>query len=68
MSYGFIYIHPYIYISLCCVDSRELQDSLLAIHPYHPLLLVGLLGYVLCQHKVDVCKSLLVGQHWHVHV
>ena len=34
----------------------------------HPSLLVRLLDCIQCPHKADVCKSFLVGQHWHIHV
>ena len=33
-----------------------------AIHPYHPLLLADSLSCILCLHRADVCKSLLVSQ------
>ena len=36
--------------------------------PYHPLIPAGFLNYILCQHKPDVNKFLLVGQYWHVYV
>ena len=39
----------------------------LTIHPYHPSLLIVLFSCILCPHRTDVYKSLLVGQHWHVH-
>ena len=40
----------------------------LAIHPYHTLFMVGLLTGIECQHRVDECKFLLVGQHWCAHI
>ena len=40
----------------------------LAIHPYRPSLQAGLLDYILCLYWAIVCKFLLVGQLWHVHV
>ena len=40
----------------------------LYICPYHLLPPAGLPYYILCPHRADVDKSLVVGQHWHVHV
>ena len=40
----------------------------LHIHHSHLLLPAGLPNYILCLHRTDVNKFLLVGQHWHVHV
>ena len=45
-----------------------LITQILMSHPYCPLLLVGPLDCIQCLHRVDECKSLLVGQHWFVHV
>ena len=39
-----------------------------ATSSYHPTLLVGLLGCIYCLYKADSSKSLLVGQHWRIHV
>ena len=36
------------------------------IHHYHPLFLADLPSYILCLHSW--CKSLLINQHWHVHM
>ena len=66
-----LYIHAYIYISSSHTGSTEFPDSFflsLSIHPYHSSLLAGLLGCILCLDRADISKSLLVGQHWHVHV
>ena len=38
--------------SSSCAESTEFLDSL-AIHPYHPLLLVGLQGSILDSHKAN---------------
>ena len=40
----------------------------LTIHPYHPLPLASFLDCILCLYRTDVNKSLLVSQHWWVHV
>ena len=39
-----------------------------AVHLYHPLLLAGFLGCLLCLHRANVRKSLLVSQHRDIHV
>ena len=50
-------------------DSTNFLDSLsLSIHSCHPLLPTGLQNNLLCVHRDDVNKLLLVSQHWHVHV
>ena len=36
--------------------------------PHHPSLLVSLQDWILYQHRADVYKSLLVGQHWCINV
>ena len=38
------------------------QTLSLAIPSYHPSLQVGLFDCILCPHRVEVCKSLLVSQ------
>ena len=40
----------------------------LSLCPYHPSLLVGLPNNILSPQRANVIKSLLIGQHWHVHV
>ena len=40
----------------------------LSINPYHPLVLAGLLNYILCLHRANVDKFLLVSEYCHVHV
>ena len=41
----------------------------LSRYPYlSPITLGSLLGCILCPHRDDVCKSLVVYQHWHVHL
>ena len=72
----FYYIYIYIYISSSSssrlVYWSDLSLSLflslslslsLAIRRYHQLFLAGFLECILCQYTVDVCKSLLVGEH-----
>ena len=39
-----------------------------SIHPYCPSLPAGIPNYMLCLHRGDVIKFLLVSQHWHFHV
>ena len=39
----------------------------LNIRPYRPSLLAGPVDVIQCPHIADACKSLMVGQHWHVH-
>ena len=47
----------------------DFPDSLsLSIHPNHPLLPAVFPYYILCPHRADTDKFLLVGQNWHVHV
>ena len=49
--------------------SLSLSLSLpLSICPYHTSLSVGLPNYILYQHRTDVDKFFLVGQHCHVHM
>ena len=65
----FYHIFSYIYLCHHHQVTLTVQSSLtlsLTIHPYHPSLVAGLLGYILCPYRADVTKSLLVGQHWHV--
>ena len=52
--------------SSTCANSEELLDSL-AICPYRSLLSAGPPEYIQCLHRADLCKSLLVGQHWRDH-
>ena len=40
----------------------------LTIHSCKLLLLVGHLNYIQYPHTADVYKSLLVSQHWHIHM
>ena len=40
----------------------------LTIHPYQPLLLLSPQDGIQCPNKADKCKSLLINQHWCVHV
>ena len=65
--YIYTYIYIYIYISSCYTVSMDFSDSL-AIHLYHPLLLTGLLDFILCPYRVVGDKVLLVDQHLHVHM
>ena len=51
-AYLYVYIYIYIYI---IIKSRWLTLSL-AIRPYHPSLLSGLLDYSLCQYRAVVGK------------
>ena len=47
----------------------DFLDSLsLANHPYHPLLPVDLLIYILCPYRADVGMFFLIVQHWKGHV
>ena len=69
-----IYVHIYLFISSISsssssnrADSSELPDSF-ATCPHPPSLLVGPLHCTQCPHRDDICKSLLVGQHWCVNV
>ena len=45
---------------------RFLRVSL-PVHPYPLSPSVVLPNYILYSHRADINKSLLVGQHWHVH-
>ena len=47
-----------IHVWLCYTDS---------LHPYHPSFPAGPPNYILCLHRADVNKFLLVSQHWHIH-
>ena len=68
LSFIYIVISDHYHLSTCHAVSTKFPDSLsLAINPYHPSLLAGSLGCILCPHRVDVCKSLLVSQHWYTH-
>ena len=46
--------------SLSYADRMEFSD-------FHPCPQAGLPDCILCLHTADVCKYLLVGQHWRVH-
>ena len=48
-------------------DCMKLPNSI-TIHPYRPSLLSGLLNCIQCLHRADICKSLPVGQNWHIHM
>ena len=55
--YIYIYTHTFIYIIIIlCHWHGFLWLSSLAIRLYHPLLLAGLLGYILCSHRAAVDK------------
>ena len=49
-----------------CAGSMEFSVSLSLSH--HPSLPAGLLGCILNLYRANMSKSLLVGQHWCVHV
>ena len=49
-------------------DSTELFDSFSCHTSLYPSLLEGLLDCIECPKRLDVCKSLLVSQHWRIHV
>ena len=49
------------------VIARSLLTISLTIHPNSLLLQVGPLDCIQCPHGINVCKSLLVGQHLCVH-
>ena len=59
--------HCYEISSLIHADSME-SPEWLTVCPNCPLLLAGHLDRIQCLHKIDECKSLLVNQHWYVHV
>ena len=49
-------------------DSLSLSLSRsLSLHPYYPSPQTGLLGSILCLHRADESRSLLVGQNLYVH-
>ena len=52
-------------ITLTAQISQSLPHS---IRPYHPLLPAGLPNYILCPHRAEVNKFLLVGQPLQVHI
>ena len=67
-------IYIYIYTHIDIYHNHEVMlivwipfDSC-AIFPNHPLLLVGPLDSIHCQHKFDEYKFVLISQHWGVHV
>ena len=69
----YIYIYIFIIIIKLCLARNFLTLSLslfisLDIHPCPLFLLLGPPGCIQFQHRANVCKFLLVGQHWHVHV
>ena len=54
-------------LSLSLFLSLPLTLSL-SLSLYMPLLLSGPLDNIQCQHIADECKSLLIVQHWCVHL
>ena len=63
----YIYIYIYIYISLSPADRIGSLDAL-SIRPYRSSLLVALLDCTRYPYRADVCKTLLVGQHYYVYI
>ena len=48
--------------SSSCTDTIDFPNFLsLSVHPYHQPHLAGLPNYILCPHRADVNKFLLVG-------
>ena len=66
----FVYSHLYLekYKSHIIFNSVMSSPSSCTIHPYHLSLLSGLPNDILCLHRADVNKFLLVSQHWQIHV
>ena len=61
------FTHPYIW--LCNNVTIVWIPSTLSHHPsLLTITLVGPLDHILCQHRADECRFLLVGQHWCYHV
>ena len=64
--YAHIYVYIYIYYHHHHVPLHAQISLILTIYVYHPLLLIGLLDYILCPYRSMVDKFLLVGQYLHV--
>ena len=64
-------LHLFFISYISSSSSSWLDDGIgfpLPICPYHPSLSACLPDYIFCPHRAVVCKFLLVGQYWHIHV
>ena len=79
----YMYIHMHIYFFVACPEKifsiiilliirsccqHRFPWRPLSINLYHTSLSAGLRNYILCPLRADVCKSLMISQHWHVHM
>ena len=59
-------IHTFIIILITFCTQHGFPWFSFYIHPYHLLLSVSRQSYILCPHRADVSKFLLISQHWSV--